>query len=64
MPVEGTLNISGEVPNVDMAINICQQALRELDTKLRQQKALEFQQELAKQADSRRIAEMLTKRIT
>lgn len=60
-PMEGTLQIGGEVPNVDMAINICQQAIRELDTQLRQAKALAFQQQLKESASSARIADILTR---
>lgn len=55
----GTLTIGGEVPCIDMAISICQQAIREFEKQLRQQAALQLQESIRKAEEDKRIHQLV-----
>jgi hypothetical protein len=59
--VTGTLQIGGEVPTIDYAINMLQQALREYEAQWRMARMAAMQQQQAINAENERIRRELVR---
>lgn len=61
-PTTGALDVTGETPNLDVSINILQQALRECEWQWRQSKMVQMQARLAAETHAASIRSMIEKR--
>lgn len=57
------MDVGGSFPSLDYALNMLEQAKRELDSQWRRAKALQLQQELAERAQADAIAQQIRRSV-